>query len=186
MSEILRQLYDEQGRPIAGKGATKAEAFTGLLHGASHVWIWRQAASGIEVMLQRRSLAKASWPGKYDVSTAGHIDLGETPLAAAIRELSEEICLKVKEADLELVGVHRARLVTDSGLIENEFQFIYLHHLVKDAPLVLQEEEVAEIVWQPLATFAQAALDGDDSYVPYQKRYYELVTSSIERASSQA
>jgi len=39
--EELWQLFDENGQALQGQGATKDETFEkGLLHGASHIWIW--------------------------------------------------------------------------------------------------------------------------------------------------
>ncbi|HYH74595.1 MAG TPA: hypothetical protein VD735_01405 [Candidatus Saccharimonadales bacterium] len=73
----LWQLYSEQGVALAGQGAPKDEVFTqGLLHGASHVWIWRTTPDGVAVLLQKRAVDKRTWPSRYDISAAGHIDLG--------------------------------------------------------------------------------------------------------------
>ncbi len=45
--------------------------------------------------------------GKYSV-VAGHIDGGETVLAAAVRESREEVGVEIQEKDLQMVGVmHR-------------------------------------------------------------------------------
>src|ERR1017187_5337048 len=90
-SEELWQAYNEQGEPITGKGLTKAQSRTGVLHAASHVWIWRGAGADTEVLIQLRAKDKMTWPGLYDISAAGHIDFTETPLQAAIRETKEEI-----------------------------------------------------------------------------------------------
>ena len=55
----LWQLFNEQGLPIENEGRTKDEVFSnGLLHGASHVWIWRKSEKGIEVLLQKRASTK--------------------------------------------------------------------------------------------------------------------------------
>ncbi len=55
MSEQL-QLYDEQGRALQGQGASKTVVHgQGLLHGGSHVWIWRIKDGTIEILLQKRA-----------------------------------------------------------------------------------------------------------------------------------
>src|SRR5688572_29603237 len=78
----LIQLYDEQGDQIPGKGASGKDILDkGLLHAAAHVWIWRRAKKGqIEILLQKRADELRTWPGRYDISTAGHIDLDDRPL----------------------------------------------------------------------------------------------------------
>lgn len=74
------QLFDHQGRPIESHGATKQEiGVMGLLHGAAHVWLWRAADEGIEMLLQKRAVTKVSWPGRLDKSAGGHIKFGENP-----------------------------------------------------------------------------------------------------------
>jgi hypothetical protein len=60
-SDELWQAYDEQGEPITDKGLTKPQARSGILHGASHAWVWRGAGNEVEILLQKR--AGASTPG---------------------------------------------------------------------------------------------------------------------------
>jgi len=48
-----------------------------------------------KVYLQRRSAAKALYPGRFDVSASGHVQAGEAREDAARRELAEELGLQV-------------------------------------------------------------------------------------------
>lgn len=175
----LWQLYDEQGQPIPGEGATKDEVFSkGTLHAASHVWIWRKNNGITEILLQKRAASKRTWPNLFDISTAGHIDLGETPLEAALREAKEEINLDVASHDLKLFGVHRTYLQTDGGTIENEFQWLYSLELPSASDFTLQETEVESLVWVSMEQFKTEC--GGDQYVPHGKFYYDMVISAIE------
>ena len=63
----------------------------GDLHGASHVFLARLRGERAELLLQKRSAQKDSFPGLYDISAAGHLDPGEDFAAAARRELAEEL-----------------------------------------------------------------------------------------------
>ena len=63
----------------------------GDLHGASHVFLARLRGGRTELLLQKRSAQKDSFPGLYDISAAGHLDPGEDFAAAARRELAEEL-----------------------------------------------------------------------------------------------
>jgi isopentenyl-diphosphate delta-isomerase type 1 len=63
----------------------------GLFHRSVHVFVFDEAG---KLYLQRRSLAKAEHPGKWDSSASGHVDSGESYRAAAARELEEEIGLR--------------------------------------------------------------------------------------------
>ena len=178
----LWQLYDERGEPLAGKGDTKSNVFgKGLLHGAAHVWIWRNNNGITEVLLQKRAAGKPTWPNRYDISAAGHIDLGETPLVAALRETKEEINVTVAADGLRLFGVHRAHLQAESGAVENEFQWLYSLELASDTPFKLQTTEVAAMVWLPLSQFERGCLG--EQYVPHGQLYYDTVIAAIAAAS---
>jgi 16S rRNA (adenine1518-N6/adenine1519-N6)-dimethyltransferase len=63
-------------------------------HRAIHVQIFNAVG---EVFLQKRSIWKDRSPAKWDSSTAGHVDAGETYEQAARRELMEEIAVEVGE-----------------------------------------------------------------------------------------
>ena len=65
-------------------------------HGTVHTWIVRRRENEWELLFQKRSEQKESFPGKYDISSAGHRQAGEDALAAAVRELREELGLCVK------------------------------------------------------------------------------------------
>ncbi len=182
MTEIW-QLYDETGKPRAGQGASKEEVFSqGLLHAAAHVWIWRNSPNGKEVLLQKRAANKLTWPNLFDISAAGHIDLGEAPLAAAIRETQEEIGHTAEPQEFSLIKVWRMNTKTDSEAIENEFQYLYIYQLPKGAQLVHAAAEVALLVWKSLDDFADQVLTSGQGYVPHSADYYKTVIAALRAA----
>lgn len=84
-------IVDEAGTPT-GEIVSRAEAHEqGILHRTAHVWIVRERNGRTEVLLQKRSENKDSFPGMYDTSSAGHIPAGDEPLPSALRELKEEL-----------------------------------------------------------------------------------------------
>ena len=89
MEEML-DLVNEQGDPI-GRAVPRSEAHRlGLRHRTSHVWLVRRKNGVLEVLLQKRSDEKDSFPGCYDISSAGHIPAGQGFVDSALRELKEE------------------------------------------------------------------------------------------------
>lgn len=179
----LWQLYDEQGRALVGQGADKDRVFNdGLLHGASHVWIWRVTDSNeTEVLLQKRAASKRTWPNRYDISAAGHIDLGEEPVVAALRETKEEINLDVDESNLKLFAVHKAYMVAENSSIENEYQWLFLLKVNGELELTMQQGEVESVVWKKLDAFKLETLSiENEQYVPHGSIYYESLVSAIE------
>ena len=90
-------IVDENGVPT-GKIAERTAAHKqGLRHRTSHVWILRERAGKVEVLLQKRSQNKDSFPGCYDISSAGHIPAGVDFIPSALRELKEELGCSVSE-----------------------------------------------------------------------------------------
>lgn len=181
----LWQLYDEQGRELPGQGASKDDVFgKGLLHGASHVWIWRKVETGVEVLLQKRAPNKRTWPNLYDISAAGHIDLGEDPLTAAIREAAEEIGMTVPAQDLVLISLQRMHIDAGNGNIENELQWVYLLELSESVDFKIQESEVASVEWKSLEALRTETVQDSEHYVPHGRLYYQTVTEHIETAAT--
>jgi 8-oxo-dGTP pyrophosphatase MutT (NUDIX family) len=84
------------------------------------------------LVLQRRSPSKATWPGAWDVSAAGHYRPDEG-LAGGLREIEEELGLRVLATELVPLERHREVLRYPTGLRDREYQDVYL--VRRDAPL---------------------------------------------------
>jgi len=101
MDELI-DIYDESNEPL-GFRKMKSEAHReGLWHRASHVWIYNKRG---EILLQLRAKSKELNPLKWDISAAGHISLGEEPIAAALRETKEELGLSIEANSLTFLKV---------------------------------------------------------------------------------
>jgi isopentenyldiphosphate isomerase len=176
------QAYSEQAEPLGP--ISKPAAAAGGLHGASHVWIWRDGENGKEILLQKRAADKLSWPDHLDISAAGHLDAGETPLEAAIRETKEELGLRAAPQDLHCFGVHRARLhgmLGDKPFIENEFQWLYLLELPGTMEFTFEDEEVSAVYWVSIEEFRQI-IDGktDERIVRHGSVYFETLIEALQ------
>ena len=124
----------------------------GLLHATVHIWAVKKNDDGKwEVLLQKRSSTKDSNPGCWDISSAGHIDTGDEKLESAVRELSEELGVRVNPAALLYIGyTHRKVLKPFYGKMwpDNQISYIYTYTGNVDIDdLFLQEEEVEEVRW---------------------------------------
>ena len=87
-SHELFPIVDEEGR-VVGK-ATRGECHDGSkrLHPVVHLHVFNSAG---ELYLQKRPEWKDIQPGKWDTAVGGHIDYGETPEEALLREVREEL-----------------------------------------------------------------------------------------------
>jgi isopentenyldiphosphate isomerase len=57
-----------------------------------------------EIYLQHRAVTKRLWPDRKTISASGHVDPGETFEQAAVREVTEELGVGLRESDLRLLG----------------------------------------------------------------------------------
>jgi 16S rRNA (adenine1518-N6/adenine1519-N6)-dimethyltransferase len=105
-------VVDAQDRVI-GYGSRDLVHVNNLRHRAIHVLIFNQRG---EVFLQKRSIWKDTHPGKWDSSTAGHVDAGESYEEAVRRELREEI--GIDECPIERIGKLPSSAATGWEFIE--------------------------------------------------------------------
>ena len=100
-------IVDDNGNPT-GQTIERSLAHTNSTrHRTVHIWIARKVNGKWQVLLQKRALTKDSFPGRYDTSSAGHIQAGDEPLESAMRELKEELGIAAKPEQLQFVDTFR-------------------------------------------------------------------------------
>lgn len=160
----LFDIVDEEGTPTGLVRERSVAHFLGSLHQTVHMWIVRKAVAGHEVLLQKRSEEKDSHPGKYDVSSAGHIEAGSTPVEAAKRELAEELGVMAEEQELIFLGTHRGEWMDKFHghfFHDNELANVFVYENEVDiSQLHLQAEEIESVRWMPLSECIRRVKDG--------------------------
>lgn len=154
-----------------------------------NVHCWVLSSDGKSVLIQRRSQSTVTFPGKYDISLAGHMDADESPLAAMLREIKEE-------GDINLNG----RLIepTDALYVEEQGQcpdgkpclhnqLVYLYFTFIDPHEIHRfssESDVSKFEWWNLDTFAlRAANPTSLRLVPHPSWYYHTVVKKLYELS---
>ena len=176
-------IVDENGKPT-GKTVSREEAHAkGIMHRTAHVWIVRPTGDGYEVLLQKRSEKKESYPGMYDTSSAGHIQAGDEPLESALRELEEELGIRAEAEDLHFADTFRNQYEEPfhgQMFKDNEVSFVYVYEKpVEISDMTLQEEEIESVAWFKLDQVIEAVEQHDPMFcVPMAglmiaKRYME-------------
>ena len=156
--EIL-DICDERGLPTGETVERAAAHRDGILHRTAHVWIVRRRAERWEILLQKRSQNKESFPGMYDTSSAGHIPAGAEPLDSALRELEEELGIRAVPEQLRYAGHFRSQyemMFYGALFRDNEYTWVYVYREPVDiAALRLQTEELEEVRWFDLEQVRQ-------------------------------
>lgn len=153
-------IVDENGLPT-GQTVERAVAHRdGIRHRTAHVWMLRKRSGQVEVLLQQRSLNKDSFPGCYDISSAGHIPAGVEFVPSALRELREELGVSVPPDALHECGLRRFYLDTafrGKPFRDNQVSKIFcLWYDAEEGDFTLQKSEVASVRWMPFTDCYQA------------------------------
>ena len=116
---------------ITGQAARRTVHARGLRHRAVHVLVFNRVG---ELFLQKRALSKDVAPGAWDSSASGHVSAGEDYDACAVRELAEEIGLRV-----EATPARWLRLVACE---ETGREFVWVYRLAAEGPFTLHPDEI--------------------------------------------
>ena len=126
----LLEIYNDEGKPtgktvVRGDKNLKLEDNEHIAVGVIFI-----ENSKNEFLIQKTSKEK----GGYYSSTGGHITEGETPMSSIIREIEEELGIKVKEDEIK-----------NLGFINNGIPLMFLFYMKKDInieDIIVQKEEV--------------------------------------------
>ncbi|MDR1284388.1 MAG: NUDIX domain-containing protein [Opitutaceae bacterium] len=134
-ADELFDVVDDQDRVV--RQETRAEVHRQrLLHRAIHVLVFDRAG---RILLQKRSMAKDSEPGRWASSCSGHVDAGEDYDTAAVRELAEEIGVRVAEAPPRWLRAGPCR--------ETGREFVWVYRLEHEGPFALHPAEIDDGRW---------------------------------------
>lgn len=175
MDELIDILTPE-GKPT-GQIALKSEAHkNGWFHATVHVWLY---TSTEKIVLQKRAMTKKVFPGLWDISVAGHVGAGEAIVPAALREVEEEIGLKLQPQELIKIGTRIHQVTHANGIQDNEFHHVFIGELKEPIhTLRIQTEEVAAIQLFELAILKQTA-QHENVLLSRFHEYYAMVYDKI-------
>lgn len=180
--EELVDVLDERGM-YTGKTETRANCSKyGLWHKAVCVFIIN---SKEQVLLQKRSANKKTWPNMWDVTAGGNVLAGEFGFQAIIRECKEELGIELNKNDITFIG---SVISTNKkgDIINNYFNEYYIANKEVDtAKLQLQKEEVSEVKWIDKNEIIERIKDNYNGITDkegcwkYLIKYYEMSEKSI-------
>ena len=177
-------IVDETGRPT-GRVVSREEAhLLGLCHRTSHIWVLRWKNVRWQVLLQKRSEEKDSFPGCWDCSSAGHIPAGSDFVPSALRELQEELGVTASTKDLLFCGRRHSRYAGrfhGKAFLDDEVTNVYALFLDRAAEdFVIQKEELSCVRWFDLEDTLRAIPAGSIPHCVYPQEL-KLVQETIEK-----
>ncbi len=149
----------------------------GLWHCSVHIWIVDPSSSSI--LLQKRSMKKDTFPGRWDISSAGHVEKGKSLLETAQCELAEELGITVDVGDLQFAFIIPAEQTPLGGC--NAFEHVYFLQGNSETKMSLGVEEVSGVSWVSASELLEALAKGDDNYAPRTEQYCKAMGSFLEK-----
>ena len=140
------QVYYPNGEPIPNEGWDSAldnpeKTGNDAIVGVAVVFLYRFRDDGeLEFLWQKRADGVSRYPGYYDISAGGHINLGETVVEGAIREAREEIGAKITAQDLQFAFT--------KPFNRNRFAWIFVVDWTgRGEEFEFDDGEVSEVKW---------------------------------------
>src|SRR5213593_4714645 len=115
MTEEMFDVVNDRDEVIGSERRSEVHRL-GLQHRAVHVLIFNRRG---QIFLQKRSLKKDRQPGVWDSSASGHVDRGEDYDTTAVREVWEEIGLRLAKTPTRLFKINACEKT------DQEFVWVY-------------------------------------------------------------
>ena len=133
-----------------------------LYHLVVHVCIFNAKN---QMLIQQRQTFKEGWPNMWDVTVGGSAMIGENSRQAAMREVAEELGLKI---DLEntppVITKYFSEGFDDIYILEKEIDI---------SKLTLQYEEVQAVKWAGIEEILD--MIGLKKFIPYDESFIQFL-----------
>ncbi|WP_223067060.1 NUDIX hydrolase [Paenibacillus caui] len=124
-SDEMLDVFNEQ-MVKTGTASRRQVHAEGLWHQTFQCWVVNMQEPGNPgLVFQLRAEDKDTFPGKLDISCAGHLLAGETP-ADGIRELEEELGITSEAGELIYCGMVAQESLISEQLTDREFNHVFL------------------------------------------------------------
>ncbi|MFO1489208.1 MAG: NUDIX domain-containing protein [Verrucomicrobiota bacterium] len=127
----------------------------GLLHRAVHVLVFNRRG---DIFLQLRSATKDKHPSVWDSSASGHVDSGEDYDTTAVREVGEEIGLKLAQTPQRLFKI--------DACAETDQEFVWIYRCESEGPFTLHPHEIERGEWFTPEKVTQWTRERPEDFAP--------------------
>jgi len=135
-------LVNEHGEVVGRTTRRQAHSDRTIIHPSVGIFVFNPRG---EMLIQKRSATKDFEPGCWTLSVGGHVQHGDTPVIAAVREAKEEVGLDILPEKLQALGEVLTRNVR-----ETEYWYGFRYDMPTEVSLTAHPDEVAELQFVPL------------------------------------
>ncbi len=164
-------LVDINDKPIGYEEKEKCHLIPMKLHRAFSVFIFNSKG---QMLVQKRSAEKKTWPGFWANACCSHPRKGEELEAAAKRRLKEELGIACR---LNRLFAFEYKADYDKKWGEHELDHVFVGR--HDGPFLINKNEVAEWKFADIRWLRTDMKKNPDKYTPWFKIAFEKVVSKI-------
>nr|WP_246364214.1 NUDIX domain-containing protein [Halobacillus locisalis] len=135
--------FNENEEPLQPKGRSLVHR-DGDWHETFHCWFYEVSEKGTFLYFQKRAEDKADFPKLFDITAAGHIEVGEKVMDAGVREIEEEVGLSIDHDQMETLGTYKEELLFED-LKDREICRVFLYRIDQSGSLQVSSE-VSDII----------------------------------------
>ena len=154
MSEEIFDVVNELDE-VTGQRPRSEVHRLGLLHRAIHLLVFNATN---ELFLQKRSMTKDCFPGRWDSSASGHLNAGEEYDACALREPRKELGLELSKLPEKLFKI--------DACTETAQEFVWVYRCENEGPFRLNLGEISEGNWFSADHIDRWLADSPDDFAP--------------------
>ena len=169
----MLDVYTDDNKEKIGIASRDVVHYYNLWHREIACWVVNDKK---EILLQRRSPSKRQAPNMLSI-TAGHVDIDEIPIKAAIREIAEEIgATGLEDADFIYLDTFKAENKNNC-----HYKYVYVWKTDKKIEeFKMQESEVSELKYVSLEELKRM-IDLPNNELTFSKHYYTpIILKKIE------
>ena len=169
-------------RPIpSGRMKARSDVHRdGDWHRSVHIWLVDYERGFIG--LQKRSLEKDTFPGRWDISAAGHVEAGViNSKETAIRELAEELGITTEEDKLQYKFTCPGNLAPLGGC--NCFEDVYFFPVNSETINIhIGIAEVTDFQWKSITEYEEILRSQtNEQYVPRVDSYIDAFFTELNK-----
>jgi len=139
-----------------------------------YLFLVRESDLGPEVLLQMRR-GTPYMDGWWACGAAGHVEQGESALAAAVREAREELGIEIDSKDLRPVAtMHRTNALNDPQ--EERMDLFFEVRTWQGEPHLAEPDKAAELAWWSLDA-------PPETLVPHEAQALEVLAAGLPAAT---
>ncbi len=172
----MLDILDENGNSVNKLKRRSRVHKDGNWHRTVHVWV---ITSNNEVLIRKRAKEKLTYPDKWDISCAGHVESGSTSRMSVVCEAKEELGIDLSPLELKKVGTLQ-QTYNDEDIQDNEIVDIFLvYRDISIHKCRLQKNEVSQVRLIQLGDLKRCVENRDDHLMPHSDEY-RLVFQALE------